>query len=69
MSTVSEILGCLANVVVLKERLAETNRIFDRSLDWLLDHEKRLLLLEASRQVTTSPQPPAGMPQPRIPGK
>jgi hypothetical protein len=69
LSTVSTILDRLAGVVVLKERLAETNRNFDRSLDWLLDHEKRLLLLEASRQGTTSPQPPAGMPQQRIPGK
>lgn len=65
----SEILDRLAGVVVLKERLAETNRNFDRSLDWLLDHEVRLRLLEASRQGATSPQPPVGAQQPRIPGK
>jgi hypothetical protein len=27
-------------VAILKERLAETNRNVDRSLGWLLDHEK-----------------------------
>ena len=41
MSTIAEILDRLSGVAVLKERLAETNRNVDRSLAWLLDHERK----------------------------
>ena len=60
MSTIAEILDRLSGVAVLKERLSETNRNVERSLAWLLDHEKRLIQLEATRHVTvtTSAAPP-----------
>jgi hypothetical protein len=67
LSTIAEILDRLSGVAVLKERLAETNRNVDRSLAWLLDHEKRLIHLEASRQVAASPAEPG--PPPRLPRK
>jgi hypothetical protein len=46
MSTITELLDRLSGIAVLKERQAETNRNVDRTLTWLLDHEKRLLRLE-----------------------
>ena len=46
MSTITEILDRLSGIAALKERQAETNRNVDRTLVWLLDHEKRLLRLE-----------------------
>ena len=52
MSVIAEILDRLSGVAILKERLAETSRNVDRSLAWLLDHEKRLIHLEASRGPT-----------------
>ena len=58
MSTIAEILDRLSGVAVLKERLAETSRNVDRSLTWLLDHEKRLIRLEA----TAHPPAPSGAP-------
>ena len=58
MSTIAEILDRLSGVAVLKERLSETNRNVERSLAWLLDHEKRLIQLEASRQAPALPAPP-----------
>jgi hypothetical protein len=66
LSLVAEILDRLSGVAVLKERLAETNRNVDRSLTWLLDHEKRLIHLEAAMKVAQ--QPPASS-QPRLPRK
>lgn len=65
MSTIAEILDRLSGVTVLKERLAETNRNVDRSLSWLLDHEKRLIHLEAAAKV--APAPSASTP--RLPRK
>lgn len=65
MSTIAEILDRLSGVAILKERLAETNRNVDRSLNWLLDHEKRLIHLEASVKVASAPTSP----QPRLPRK
>jgi hypothetical protein len=47
MSAITDILDRLSGVAVVKERLAETARNVDRSLVWLLDHEKRLIHLEA----------------------
>jgi hypothetical protein len=58
LSTIAEILDRLSGVAVLKERLSETNRNVERSLAWLLDHEKRLIQLEATRQVAASAAPP-----------
>ena len=46
MSAITDILDRLSGVAILKERLAETVRNVDRSLVWLLDHEKRLIRLE-----------------------
>ena len=68
MSTIAEILDRLSGVAVLKERLAETNRNVDRSLAWLLDHEKRLIHLEAAAKVAEAPTaaPPS---TPRLPRK
>lgn len=61
MSAISEILDRLSGVTALKERLAETNRNVDRSLAWLLEHEKRLIHLEAGVQP-----PPTRPPVPRL---
>lgn len=58
MSTIAEILDRLSGVAVLKERLSETNRNVERSLAWLLDHEKRLIQIESTRQATASLAPP-----------
>ena len=57
MTAIGEILDRLSGVADLKERFAETNRNVDRALAWLLDHEKRILWLEAT----------AGAPEPRPP--
>ena len=51
MSTIAEILDRLSGVATLKERLAETSRNVDRSLAWLLDHEKRLIRMEATGEA------------------
>ncbi len=68
MSTIAEIFDRLSGVAVLKERLAETNRNVDRSLVWLLDHEKRMIHLEAAAKVAPgSSVSPAS--QPRLPRK
>lgn len=58
MSTIAEVLDRLSGVAVLKERLAETNRNVDRTLTWLLEHEKRLIQLEASRAAPAAPRLP-----------
>lgn len=65
MSTIAEILDRLSGVAVLKERLAETNRNVDRSLTWLLDHEKRLIHLEAAAKAApvVPPASPARLPR------
>jgi hypothetical protein len=63
MSTISDILDRLSSVTALKERLVETNRNVDRSLAWLLEHEKRLIHLEAGVR------PPPSQPVPRLPRK
>jgi hypothetical protein len=65
LSTIAEILDRLSGVAVLKERLAETNRNVDRSLAWLLDHEKRLIHLEAAAKVA----PALAASTPRLPRK
>lgn len=65
MSAITDILDRLSGVAVLKERLAETSKNVDRSLVWLLDHEKRLIRLEeGGRPVAKAP---AGPKQRRIP--
>jgi hypothetical protein len=68
LSTIAEILDRLCGVAVLKERLAETNRHVDRSLTWLLDHEKRLIQLEAAAKVSMAPAA-APASRPRLPRK
>lgn len=62
MSTIAEILDRLSGVAVLKERVAETSRNVDRSMAWLLEHEKRLIRLEMAT-------PAAPTPPPRLPKK
>ena len=61
MSTIAEMLDRLSGVAILKERMAETNRNVERSLTWLLDHEKRLIRLEAVGSVRL--EPPSGPPR------
>jgi hypothetical protein len=58
LSTIAEILDRLSGVSILKERLTETNRNVDRSLAWLLDHEKRLIHMEAKGQGAVSASRP-----------
>jgi hypothetical protein len=60
LSTITDILDRLSGVAVLKERLTEINRNVDRSLAWLLDHEKRMIRLETRSEVTApaEPRPP-----------
>lgn len=65
MSTIAEILDRLSGVAALKERLAETSRNVDRSLAWLLDHEKRLIRLEATGQIVQASA--VEVKQPRLP--
>lgn len=54
MSLVAEILDRLSGVAVLKERVAETSRNVDRSLSWLLEHEKRLIRLETASRIDSA---------------
>jgi hypothetical protein len=61
MSAVTEILDRLSGIAVLKERLAETNRNVERTLGWLLEHEKRLIKLE----MAAGTAPPPRLPKPR----
>jgi hypothetical protein len=61
LSTIAEILDRLAGVAVLKERVAETSRNIDRSMAWLLEHEKRLIRLETATQA--APRPPPRLPK------
>lgn len=56
MSALTDIIDRLSGVAIVKERLAETSKNVDRSLNWLLDHEKRLVMLEAGRP-TRKPKP------------
>ena len=59
MSAITDILDRLSGVAILKERLAETVRNVDRSLVWLLDHEKRLIRLEeGGRSAARAPGGP-----------
>lgn len=63
MSTIADILDRLSGVATLKERLAETSRNVDRSLSWLLDHEKRLIRIEASGEARQGPSRPRRLPR------
>jgi hypothetical protein len=56
MSAITDILDRLSGVAILKERLAHTSRNIDRTLGWLLDHEKRLIRIEADRGSNPSPK-------------
>jgi hypothetical protein len=56
MSVIGDILDRLSAVAILKERLSETNRNVDRSLVWLLDHEKRMIRLETGGQASKAPK-------------
>ncbi|MGI9026557.1 MAG: hypothetical protein ACR2GP_13465 [Burkholderiaceae bacterium] len=54
MSVITEILDRLSGISAVRERLGETARSVDRSLAWILDHEKRLIRLE---ERSPSPAP------------
>lgn len=62
MSSIAEILDRLSGVAVLRERVGEMSRRLDKAADMLLDHEKRLLRLEAVAAVRASAPPPAALP-------
>ncbi len=49
MSLITDILDRLSGIAVVREQLNETTRNLERLADWLLDHEKRLTTLEATR--------------------
>ena len=49
MSLVAEILDRLSGVAVVREKLNETAGRIDKMGEWLLDHEKRLTTMEATR--------------------
>lgn len=60
MSTITEILDRLSGIAAVKERMSETARNVDKSLAWLLDHEKRLIRMESAQPGPTAlPSPPA----------
>ncbi|MGI9047199.1 MAG: hypothetical protein ACR2FI_10540 [Burkholderiales bacterium] len=67
MSAITDILDRLSGVAILKERLAETSKNVDRSLMWLLNHEKRLIRGEEAGRSTV--KAPAAKTQRRIPRK
>ena len=47
MSALTDLIDRLSGVAIVKERLADTSKNVDHALIWLLDHEKRLVRLEA----------------------
>lgn len=49
MGAITDILDRLSGVAVLKVQVEAVAKNVDRSLNWMLDHEKRLLKLEASQ--------------------
>lgn len=65
MSALSEILDRLSGIALLRDRVADTSRHVDKSLAWLLDHEKRLVHLEAMQARMPPATPPAAV-RPRL---
>ena len=60
MSAITTILDRLSGVAVLKAQVDAVSKNVDRSLTWMLDHEKRLLSLETK---LTRPESAASKPR------
>jgi hypothetical protein len=56
MSAISEILERLSGIAVLREKLNETSKRVEKTGEWLLDHEKRLTVLETIQKTLTAPK-------------
>lgn len=52
MGTITDILDRLSGVAVLKAQVDVVAKNVDQSLTWLLDHEKRILKIEAKQGVS-----------------
>lgn len=46
---VTDILERLSGIAVVREKLHDTTQRIDKIADWLLDHERRITTLEATR--------------------
>lgn len=59
MSLVTEILDRLTGIAIVRAKLDETTQRVETIGAWLLDHEKRILRLEASieRAASAVPRP------------
>jgi hypothetical protein len=55
MSAITSILDRLSGVAVLKAQVDGVSKNVDRSMNWLLDHEKRILKLENNRPSDVTP--------------
>lgn len=47
MSLVTDILERLSGIAVVREKLNDTTHRVEKLADWLLDHERRIVRLEA----------------------
>ena len=54
MSLAIDILERLSGIAVVREKLNDTTQRIDKVADWLLDHEKRITTLEATRPTLES---------------
>ncbi len=59
MSLAIDILERLSGIAVVREKLNDTTQKIDRVADWLLDHERRITTLEATRPKLESKSPRA----------
>ncbi len=59
MSLAIDILERLSGIALVREKLNDTTQKIDRVADWLLDHEKRITTLEATRPKLESKSPRA----------
>ena len=55
MNVVTDVLGRLSGVAVVRAKLDETLQRVDKVGDWLLDHERRLVELETHQKLLGSP--------------
>jgi hypothetical protein len=56
MSVITEILERLSGITVVRERLNDTTRRIDKLAEWMLDHEKRLIAIEATEPKLPAPK-------------
>jgi len=54
MSLAIDIIERLSGIAVVREKLNDTTQRIDKVADWLLDHEKRITTLEATRPTLES---------------